>query len=325
MNVFIITSPFQYICANEARESYQAKDNLLVIIEQNSQIGKKQMSALVDESDWDYILRFDRKKRTTNTPKIIKKVLELSKGNLDTFFYSEYRSWRNKLLIRNLDFKKHIFFDDGTMMFVDYYDHLEPKKAYYRPRLIQDFQLKLQGIKPIGRLPFFENTEIFSVFDLPGCVTKFRSNNLKTLSDKFSQVESENTHYDIFIGQGRVDEKSHNISLSEYLVLLEEAQQCSDSPLLYIPHRTEMAHVTEAIKRLDNLIYHMPSFPIEIELYKEKVQPVNIIGLSSTALYTLSKLYPSCPVKVLVQKGSASIQKINRIQNYLNDHFANKS
>ena len=164
MNVFIVTSPFQYLCANEARVAYQTTDSVLVLIEQDNPTGQRQMASLLNENDWQHVMRFPRNKRTTVTPKIIKQVLALSQGQLNTLFYSEYFAWRSKLLIRNLPFKKHVFFDDGTMTFFDYYDHIETKAEYHRPRWLQDLQLRLQGVHPIGRLGFFENTEIFLNF-----------------------------------------------------------------------------------------------------------------------------------------------------------------
>ncbi|KYN25427.1 hypothetical protein AUQ44_07535 [Vibrio cidicii] len=133
MNVFLVTSPFQYICANEARVAYQTQDNILILIEQDNPTGQRQMKALVQEHDWQTVLRFPRNKRTSVTPKIIKEIQRLSQGQLETLFYSEYNAWRNKLIIRNLSFKKHVFFDDGTMTFFDYYDHIETKERLLSP------------------------------------------------------------------------------------------------------------------------------------------------------------------------------------------------
>lgn len=320
MNVFLVTSPFQYICANEARVVYGSQNNTLILIEQDNPSGQKQMAALLQEEDWDHVLRFPRNRRTTVTPKIIKTIHQLSQGKLDTLFYSEYNAWRSKLIIRNLDFKSHVFFDDGTMTFFDYYDHIEPKSIYYRPRILQDFQLRLQGIKPIDKLEFFDNTEIFSIFSFPNCVTRYRENTLSTLQNRVKQPIRNFTTYDIFIGQGSIDEKGR-ISLKEYLDQVKDAIHLSENTLLYIPHRTEASHVTDAIKKLEGLTYHHPKFPIEIELRQSSILPENIVGLSSTALYTLSKIYPDARIKLIEQKNLSKGERDNRIQSYLADYF----
>ena len=247
--------------------------------------------------------------------------MSLSQGQLDTLFYSEYFSWRSKLLIRNLPFQKHVFFDDGTMTFFDYYDHIETKAEYYRPRWLQDLQLRLKGIKPIGRLGYFENTEIFSIFHFENCITTLRENSLAVLRDQINQYSGSTKSQSVFIGQGSVDE-SGRISLSEYLDLIRAAiTPNKPEPLLYIPHRTEAAHVTEQIKGLEGVQYHAPDFPNEIELMKAQVQPNTIIGLSSTALYTLSKIYPEADIQLIAPVTVAQGERDKRIANYLNNYF----
>ncbi|WP_434357268.1 hypothetical protein NF212_15795 [Parasalinivibrio latis] len=320
MNVFLVTSPLQYICANEARLAYTAKKNLLIIINQDNPTGRIQMSSVINEGDWDYTLYFDRNKRTTTTPKIIKSIKKLSNGNLDTLFYSEYNAWRSKLIIKNLEFKKHIFFDDGTMTFFDYYDHIKDKGSYHRKRLVQDMLLRTQGVKPIGILPFFENTEIFSIFRFPECNIKYRENTLTHLRNSIDICSESFKSYSIFIGQGSIDEKDR-ISLSEYLLILKKAISNAKYPLLYIPHRTEASHVSDEIKKLHNLVYHKPTFPIEIELFKSKITPVEIIGLSSTALYTLSIIYPNSIISTLEIINPFQTPRDKRISDYLSDYF----
>lgn len=320
MNVFLVTSPFQYICANEAREAYGSENNLLVLIEQDNPTGQKQMAALLNEQDWDNVISYPRNKRTFITPQIIKTINKLSNGCLDTLFYSEYYAWRSKLIIRNLSFKKHVFFDDGTMTFFDYYDHIEPKSTFYRPRLLQDFQLRLQRIKPIGKLDFFENTEIFSIFQFSDCITKYKENTLKTLKSNIDNQTTQITPYDVFIGQGSVDEKGR-ITIDEYIEMIKSSLKKSDCPMLYIPHRTEASYVTDKIKKIKNITYHQPEFPIEIELSKNAITPHRIIGLSSTALYTLSKIYPNSPIELVKQNNVAQGERDKRITSYLMEYF----
>lgn len=324
MNVFIVTSPFQYICANEARVEYKVNDSLLIIIEQDNPTGKRQMASLVDDDVWGEVLKFPRNKRTTITPKIIRAIQERSGNNLCTLFYSEYFAWRSKLLIKNLPFKKHVFFDDGTMTFFDYYDHIESKAEYYRPRWLQDMQLRLQGVNPIGRIGFFENTEIFSIFHFDDCVTTLRENQLSTLQAEINHKTGSTKPQNVFIGQGSVDEPGR-ISVNEYLDLIRTAIMPNHSePLLYIPHRTEAPHVTEQVKSLKGIEYHSPNFPIEIELMKSNVIPQTIIGLSSTALYTLSKIYPHADIQLIEPVAVAQGERDKRIANYLNDYFTRK-
>lgn len=324
MNVFLVTSPFQYMCAIEAKYYYKSKENILILIEQDSEIGKKQMSSLIKNHEWDHIFTYPRSNRTFTTPKIIKKINQVSSNKIDTLFYSEYNAWRSKLIIKNLKFKKHIFFDDGTMTFFDYYDYIEPKSSFYRPRLIQDIQLRLQGIKPIGKIDFFNNTEIFSIFKFKNCTTPYIENKLEVLKERVNLLKTTSlTERNVFIGQGSVNEKGR-ISLDEYINLIHSSLINSDTPLLYIPHRTESEHVAKRVKSLHGIIYHQPTFPIEIELVEHGITPLTIIGLSSTALYTLSKIYPQSKIRLVEQKNVGKGERDKRIQSYLTEYFKNK-
>ena len=164
----------------------------------------------------------------------------------------------------------------------------------------------------------------FSIFHFENCITTLRENNLAVLQDQIEQYSGNAKSQDVFIGQGSVDEPGR-ISLSEYLDLIRAAITPNQpEPLLYIPHRTEAGHVTEQVKSLEGVQYHIPDFPIEIELMKAQVEPKTIIGLSSTALYTLSKIYPDANIHLIAPVTVAQGERDKRIANYLNAYFASR-
>lgn len=47
MNLFSVTSPFQYICAIEAKAHYKTKNNILLLVEQASELGLSQQEKIV--------------------------------------------------------------------------------------------------------------------------------------------------------------------------------------------------------------------------------------------------------------------------------------
>ncbi|KYN25428.1 hypothetical protein AUQ44_07540 [Vibrio cidicii] len=171
---------------------------------------------------------------------------------------------------------------------------------------------------------FFENTEIFSIFDFPDCVTSYRENKLTTLQCHVSLQAEQKSESFIFIGQGSIDEKGR-ISLHEYLKLITSVSQKASMPLIYIPHRTEASHVSEHVKKIPNLTYHQSQFPIELELVKQGIKPSCIIGLSSTALYTLSKIYPDATIRLISQSPTSTATRDLRIYNYLQNYFTKRT
>ncbi len=88
MNVFLVTSPFQYICATEAREAYQTKNNLLILVNQDTEAGRKHLSRVFDATSWDHIIEVGRNNRTFVIPKIIKQVKNLvGSGEIEHLFF----------------------------------------------------------------------------------------------------------------------------------------------------------------------------------------------------------------------------------------------
>ena len=63
MNLFLVTSPFQLLCAIEAKSQYSAVNNILVLREEKSLTSAAQMKLLLNKSEWDHILYLGRKSK----------------------------------------------------------------------------------------------------------------------------------------------------------------------------------------------------------------------------------------------------------------------
>ena len=190
MNLFLVTSPFQYICAVEARVHYKTEDNILLLVEQASEPGLSQQKKLVNENDWEHVIKIPRKNRTRNLPKVIKEIWEITnREQINNFFHAEYNGWRTKLLLRNLNIDKEVYFDDGTLTINEYEEEIRSKAIYSRKRFINDFTLKFQGITPIGELPQSVNLELFTIFDIENPEHVIVKNTLVELKKKVGSTE----------------------------------------------------------------------------------------------------------------------------------------
>ncbi|TON98918.1 glycosyltransferase 52 family protein, partial [Vibrio parahaemolyticus] len=67
---------------------------------------------------------------------------------------------------KNLPIEQEIYFDDGTLTLAEYPKFIFPKAEFFRPRWFQDFVVRLNGCKPIGRLKQSQNLEVFTMFNL---------------------------------------------------------------------------------------------------------------------------------------------------------------
>lgn len=320
MNIFLVTSPFQYICANEARVSYQTTNNVLILEVNDSKVGISQLTDLVNISDWEHIIYVSSKSRTITTPRLIKKIIRLSDGGtFEHFFFAEYNGWRTNLIKRNINFLKHVYFDDGTATLFEYDDHIKYKKTYHRPRALQDFLVRAQGCKKIGRLEYNTSLEMFSIFDITDPVCNIKKNTLAELRKKIYAEQCYDSTAPVgIIGQGAVGEKGH-ISVSDYIEEIAAVTR-SQSAVIYFPHRSESVEVTNRIKFFKNITYHHSEKPLEFEIADKKIKLSHLYGIASTALYTMSIIYKEIPISTF-DINSSKETRTSRISEYLRNHF----
>ncbi|EOW9249439.1 glycosyltransferase 52 family protein [Vibrio cholerae] len=300
MNLFLVTSPLQYICALEAKQYFSTENNILLLVDQTSEHGLEQQRKLINSSEWDKIITIKRGNRSFSVPSAIKIIKKFLHGqSLQNFFYAEYNSWRTKLLIRNLPIKREIYFDDGTLTLLEYSKYILPKVEFYRPRLLQDLIIRMNGCFPIGHLPQSNNMEIFTIFNLDAEHITIHTNKLDRLKQLYGNKNLFNPHAPIgFIGQGAVGDRKRK-PISQYLDELSVLANHAQKKIIYFPHRTEKQEVREALEQAEYIIYHRSEFPLEIEMIDKNIQLSTLVGTLSTVMFTSRILYPDMPIYTL--------------------------
>lgn len=303
MNLFLVTSPLQYICALEAKEYFSCNESILILVNQKSQHGLDQQRKIVQESDWSGIIEIERDNRSFRIPKVIRKLKKIIKHNsFERFFYAEYNAWWTKILNRNLPIEKEVYFDDGTLTLSEYNRLILTRKNFYRPRLIQDFIIRLHGLKPIGVLPQSESLEIFTLFNLKKGHIPLHKNTLDKLRRSYGHPNLFKSSAPLgLIGQGAIGDKNQ-ISIRDYIKRIKKIATLSSSKVIYFPHRTERKEVKEEIMKLDFITYHMSEYPLEIELIDKNIKLSALIGTFSTVMFTSRILYPGMPIYTLEQE-----------------------
>ncbi|EJK2116471.1 glycosyltransferase 52 family protein [Vibrio navarrensis] len=308
MNVFLVTSPFQYICACEAKAHYKTKENILILVNQESEPGITQQNKLVNFSEWDCVITIGRTSRSKQVPSVIRKIRKMAHGRvIDHFFHAEYNAWRTKLILRNLDIVKEVYFDDGTLTINEYEDYIRGKNVYYRPRFFQDLLVRLQGCKVIDSLEQSKNLEIFTIFKINKPEHKIVKNELLTLKEKFKNHTIYNENSPIgFIGQGAIGhkrKKSEDQYTSEIIELIKKFNR----EIIYFPHRTESSNLRNKIKKIPGIIYHQSSLPLELEIIDKNISLSGFIGIFSTAQYTYKLLDKNLPVYNTISETTYSL------------------
>lgn len=322
MNLFIATSPFQLICAIEAREHYKLKNNVLAITPQPIEKSQKQFDLLLKPSDWDSIIELPTRGKLITLPRFIRKIKKL--GCIDNIIYAEYESWRLNVMLSNINVKNEIMIDDGSLTIKIYETLLKDKGTFSRKKWAKDLILNIMGIKTNKIIKFRDNFELFSIFQFYKANIKTKLNKLDTLSESISQYKLFNPEaFAGFIGQGIVNEE-HGIKLNAYIELLKSLYDLNKRSIIYFPHRSESIAVRTEIQKLPFIKYHDSEMPLEMEIYDKKIQLSSISGIYSTALYTLSLLYKDIPTYNIQQKpsyynDSGLIDGYNKIEHYYNN------
>lgn len=297
MNLFLVTSPFQYICALEAKNSYKTEKNILLLVNQESEPGINQQCKLLNTSEWDYIISIGRKNRSKVIPKAIKEIKKALNNNvLNHFFHAEYNAWRTKLLLKNLPVEKEVYFDDGTLTINEYEEFIRLKSDFYRPRFIQDLIVRLRGCKPIGKLSQSKNLEIYTIFDIPNPEHTIVKNNLTVLKEKYNTSTLYNKNAPIgFIGEGAIGHKRSK-SIKQYLKEINFFINNQKKEIIYFPHRTESPELKAEIEKISGVSYHYSDLPLELELIDKKIELSSLVGILSTVQYTSTLLYKDMPI-----------------------------
>jgi hypothetical protein len=298
MNLFLVTSPLQYLCAIEAKQAYCPQEpSILLLVKQPREPGISQLAHVLNRDDWTHVIDVERTQRSFAVPKAIKAAVTASGSKaFKYFFHGEYNAWRTKLILKNLNIETEVYFDDGSLTLTEYERHIKTKNVFHRPRFINDLVVRLQGLKPIGKLPMSKQLEIFTMFKDLEANVPVRKNEFKQLKQKYqvSQKEALSNSKALFLGQGSIG--CDGTKKDRYLDLIKRFAAATSKPILYAPHRTENAETRAMVEKIPNLTYHDSSFPVEIEIAEKGLNLADVGGVSSTALYSLKLIYPDIQI-----------------------------
>ena len=153
-NLFLITSPLQLINAIEAKSHFKLTSNILVVIfTEHQSKNKNQISRLINEDEWDHVIRFDQRLKNTKTTFLrqIKLVKLLQKKSYNMLFCGDFSSI-NKMIIANVKKKKVYLMDDGAVTINRHLNELGGKNSTQKiplKRKIRQWRFNLFGLKTI--------------------------------------------------------------------------------------------------------------------------------------------------------------------------------
>jgi len=282
-NLFIVRSPLQIINALEAIEYFHLKDNILVIIYNNTDNTNLQMDKLIKLYKWKEIIYVNEKKKKSKYFEYIAFTYRLKKRKYNYLFFSNLGSI-HKLLLANIKRKHTYYIDDGVETLSRYND-------IFLPNRLNQFTLRQMRFLLAGlNIYIKDNIHFFTYFDLKDFRnSKIVRNDLHHFQKKyFKDMKEDTTTY--ILGQALVS--LGFLEQEYYFQAIDIIVQRSKNKIVYIPHRTE-----KVSSRLQNYVsknFEIRDINMPVELYflENKIYPHQIISFITTAFFTLKKLYP---------------------------------
>lgn len=284
-NIFIVTTPFQFLGVLEAINKLGLKNNILLVLDNSLENNAKQLTKLIDEYKDLFIemirFGFDNKSKFFKNVKLIKK---LKKENIENIFIGDLGSIQ-KIYISNLKAKNIFLLDDGAKTILIYNDFNKGKNFFKKG--FRQIRYMLFGLKTSISIEI----KVFTFFNL------ISTSKIEVLKHEFEyfkktyKLKEKKVENKIFVlGQpivenNRVSKKSYENYLNS---LLNKYENCE---LYYLMHRREEKTNLESYSLQKSLNIIESLIPGEIFFSQMNYKPKAIIGINTTLLFSLKKIF----------------------------------
>ncbi|WP_447046295.1 glycosyltransferase family 52 [Vreelandella sp. H-I2] len=294
----MITSPLQLInlrqlCAD--RQLDKAAFTVVVKFSKKcSSAQALQQEFELDRSDWGEVIILENKSKFLHLRNLVKRLHPI---NWKIVVSGELTSWWENIVVANVHYEERILIDDGTMTLFDYQSFMENGKNYQKRKPLKSLFLNILNVKTKIKKPW--PITAFSLFPMDSnSYVRCEKNSLSILKRTLeNQVVTSgcNIKKRLFIGQPFVDNKE--ISENEYIDIVSRyAAQNSKEECYYLPHRSESKEFCSKIKDINNITVASYSLPVEKVIGQYPESYSQVVGLNSTALFTIHILYPEIPI-----------------------------
>lgn len=291
----LITSPFQLINFKEYSLKFNLSKSFIIVLHNNI----TSLNQILEVANFFRI--------EVNSVYEINKILyikfyffSLKHKKFDKIILGQYFSNPLTFITNIVKSEKIIYVDDGFQaLMIDQNSNIN----------INTIIIHLCFLKTLKK----HNIYFFSIFNLKSVIDKLILNDYSYIRSLVKYKNISNKIY--FIGQPVIE--LNILSLKEYINVIKKITSKYNSPFIYIAHRREKSINLDVIKSLGIEII-VPTLPIEVFLIKHLEYPKAIIGVSSTALLTISLMFEKIEVFYFYIEKLNKINKFNEIYGYFN-------
>ncbi|RBW48126.1 hypothetical protein [Marinobacter sp. F3R11] len=300
-DVFLASTPFQLLGCAEARSYYAVEQPLLVIVRPDNKTTEQQMAFLVAKLAWSGEVVWLPKRLFYIRIWLL--LRRLKSEPLNRLFVGNKGSWMHEIFFRVLVPSKILFLDDGLGATVLYYDAAKrgivaSKISNRKGRLLAMMGIRLAPLRKIKMTFFtcFPLSSIESVDIVQHHFQVFRGlfglNQHQTDSPKGRGVG--------YLGQNH-GKQALLERLREHLLYLKGRHP--DAGLVYFMHRKQRPELLAPYFQGIPVRMQSNSMPIEIAMALSDDRLEAFYGFTSTALFSLKKLFPDLSVYRISDEG----------------------
>jgi hypothetical protein len=298
VNLFLITSPLQYINAVEAKYhfGFDAQECVLCICESTMK-NRMQLLNIINAGDWcavHFIPQALNKYYFWLPYKILDSILK-EIGKIYNIFIGEYRSEFMRYYAVFTKSEKIFLLDDGNVTI-----EMNKQRAasngeapsYERRSILHASALRLIGVKS----QHIETLNYFTVYNVKPKLGE------SVVKNSFNFVKSK-----ISAGVTTVDERIYFLGTEldfafpvpivkneNYMKLMVQVREYfNDFKIVYFPHRREPDEKLSILENELNFQVQRIDVPIEIHLVKNAIYPKILAGFYSTAFDNLKIIFPN--------------------------------
>ncbi len=312
-NLFIVASPLQFLNAIEAKEAFQTKNNILILM-YNTNLNATdahQKNNLLNEAEWDEIIQYDlgsvhKKKRFFYQVNLIKSLLQFQ---YDYIFSGSFGTM-HQVILANLR-PQHIYLIDDGNETIFTYEQIKDNKYFSnlsfsrKLRVLRFFFVNLQW-------RINQDMNFFTSFNIQ------ETNNIKVIKHNFSYLKANK------LKKCKEDDSVYLLgqNLSEagfmekdiYLNYLKKIIKHFKKKIIYIPHRTEEIdhRYNELIS--DSFIIKTSEGPIEAGFITKGIYPKIIVSFISSALFNLDTIFENSEIYAVKINSQDLITKQDVVQ-----------
>jgi len=296
-NLYIVSSPFQTLCATEAKFHFQTKNNILLIVNysKDSHDNIHQIQNIVQLSSWDEIIIIGESSKESKYKEYMKNIFTLKKYKYEFIFVGHFGQFQS-ILLANLVYKNLYVIDDGVITLELHKKELNPFVKKKREKFLK--RVKFLRYKIFALRLNFDKKKInyFTMFALQAYYGEKIVHNNFIFMKQLLQDKQRDKSFIYFLGQPLFPSLIKEDDYIEALANVKRFFQEKHIKVIYIPHRRE-SHL-ESIASLEDDFFTIEKFSdiIEAELLKKDVLPMGIYSFLSTALFSLSSIYDTLEI-----------------------------